>query len=68
MKRTRAIVEEMLLQPRWDSLAFELAKTRTLNGLSGVNRPTYLGSMKLGRLILGEEKYFATDAAVLLRV
>lgn len=63
-EKTLAIVEEMLLQPRWDSLAFELARTRTLNGLrrSSID-PTYLGSMKLGRLILGEENIFATDAA-----
>jgi zinc protease len=63
-EKTLAIVEEMLLQPRWDSVAFELAKTRTLNGLrrSSID-PTYLGSMELSRLILGTDNIFSTDAA-----
>lgn len=63
-EKTLAIVEEMLLQPRWDSLAFELAKTRTLNGLRRNSiDPTYLGSMALSRLVLGNDNIFATDVA-----
>jgi zinc protease len=63
-EKTLAIVEEMLLQPRWDSLAFELAKTRTLNGLrrSSID-PTYLGSMALNKLILGQDNIFSTDVS-----
>jgi zinc protease len=62
--KTLALVEEMLLQPRWDSLAFELAKTRTLNSLrrSSID-PTYLGSRALNKLILGENNIYATDVA-----
>ncbi|HQO85993.1 MAG TPA: insulinase family protein, partial [Bacteroidales bacterium] len=54
-EKTLAIVEEMLLQPRWDATAFELAKTRTLNSLrrSSID-PTYLGSNALRNLIMGE--------------
>ncbi len=54
----------MLLQPRWDSLAFELAKTRTINGLKRNSiDPTYLGSRALSRLVLGENNIYATDVA-----
>ncbi len=63
-EKTLAIVEEMLLEPRWDSAAFELAKTRTLNGLrrSSID-PTYLGSMALSGLVLGKDNIFATDVS-----
>ncbi len=51
-EKTLAIVEEMLLEPRWDTLAFDLSRTRVLNGLrrSSID-PTYLGSMALTGLI-----------------
>ncbi len=63
-EKTLAIVEEMLLEPRWDTLAFELAKTRTLNGLRRNSiDPTYLGSTALSGLVLGKENIFATDVA-----
>jgi zinc protease len=63
-EKTLAIVEEMLLEPRWDSLAFELSRTRVLNGLrrSSID-PTYLGSMALTKLTLGSENIFATDVS-----
>jgi zinc protease len=63
-EQTLAIVEEMLLEPRWDSLAFEIARTRVLNNLrrSSID-PTYLGSRALARLTLGEENIFATDVS-----
>ncbi len=63
-EKTLALVEEMLLQPRWDSLSFELAKTRTLNGLRRNSiDPTYLGQRALSSLILGENNIYATDVA-----
>jgi len=63
-EKTLAIVEEMLLEPRWDSLAFELSRTRVLNGLrrSSID-PTYLGSMALTKLTLGSENIFSTDVS-----
>ena len=63
-EKTLAIVEEMLLEPRWDSLALELSRTRVLNGLrrSSID-PTYLGSMALTKLTLGSENIFATDVS-----
>lgn len=63
-ERTLAIVEEMLLEPRWDTEAFELSRTRVLNGLrrSSID-PTYLGSMALTKLTLGSENIFSTDVS-----
>lgn len=63
-EKTLAIVEEMLLQPRWDTLAFELAKTRTLNGIRRNSiDPTYLGSMALSKLILGKDNIYSADVS-----
>jgi zinc protease len=61
-EKTLAIVEEMLLEPRWDSVAFGLNCTRILNSIrrSSID-PTYLGSMALSRLIEGDENIFSTD-------
>ncbi|MCU0378372.1 MAG: insulinase family protein [Bacteroidales bacterium] len=63
-EKTLAIVEEMLLQPRWDEQAFELAKTRTINGIrrSSID-PTSLASKALSELILGKENIYATDVS-----
>ena len=63
-EKTLAIVEEMLLEPRWDSLAFDINRTRVLNGLrrSSID-PTYLGSMALTKLTLGSDNILATDVS-----
>jgi zinc protease len=62
-EKTLRIVEEMLLEPRWDSLSFELSRTRTLNSIRrNAIDPTYLGSMALSGLILGKDNIYATDA------
>ena len=63
-EKTVAIVQEMLLQPRWDSVAFDLARTRVLNGIRRNSiDPTYLGSMALSGLILGNDNIYATDVS-----
>lgn len=63
-EKTLAIVEEMLLEPRWDSLSFELAKARSINSLRrNAIDPTYLGSRALNRLSLGADNIFATDVS-----
>ncbi len=63
-EKTLAIVQEMLLEPRWDSLSLELARTRVLNTLRRNSiDPTYLGSRALNRLTLGEENIYATDVS-----
>jgi zinc protease len=61
-EKTLAIVEEMLLKPRWDSLSFELSKTRILNGIRrNAIDPTYLGSQALSKLVLGTDNIYSTD-------
>ncbi len=63
-EKTLAIVEEMLLQPRWDSLSFELARTRVINGIKRNSiDPTYLGSMALSKLILGKDNIYSADVS-----
>ena len=63
-EKTLAIVEEMLLQPRWDTLAFELARTRVINGIKRNSiDPTYLGSMALSKLMLGKGNIYSADVA-----
>ncbi len=63
-EKTLAIVEEMLLEPRWDSLAFDINRTRVLNGLRRNSiDPTYLGSMALTKLTLGSDNILATDVS-----
>ena len=63
-EKTLAIVKEMLLEPRWDSLSFELSRTRVLNGLRRSSTdPTYLGSMAISKLTLGTGNILATDVS-----
>jgi len=61
-EKTLAIAEEMLLEPRWDTVAFELDRSRIINSIrrSSID-PTYLGSMALSKLIEGEGNIFSTD-------
>ncbi len=61
-EKTIAIVEEMLLQPRWDSASFEIVKTRAINNIRRQSvDPSYLASVNLNRLMFGENSIFATD-------
>jgi zinc protease len=63
-EKTLAIVEEMLLQPRWDTVAFELARTRVINGIKRNSiDPTYLGSMALSKLMLGKDNIYSADVS-----
>jgi zinc protease len=61
--KTIALVEEILLEPRWDEEEFDLAKTATLNRLirekadpSSVARNTFM------ELIYGKDHIFATSS------
>ncbi len=58
-EKTIALVEEMLLEPRWDEEQFALAKSRIINSSetkSGV-MPDYLASTTLNKLIVRREQY-----------
>jgi zinc protease len=55
-EKTLSMVEEMLLQPRWDEEQFALNKTRTLNNLKRNKAdPNYLASMVFDSLVFGND-------------
>jgi zinc protease len=54
-EKTLALVEEMLLEPRWDEEQFGLAKSRIINTLKrNAASPDYLASKNLNKLIFGD--------------
>jgi zinc protease len=62
-EKTIALVQEILLEPRWDSEAFDLAKSRIINNLKrNAASPDYLASNTLNKLMFGDN-ILATDAA-----
>jgi zinc protease len=57
-----ALVEEIILEPRWDEEEFELAKTRMINRLvRQKSDPGYLARDAFNKLVYGEEHIFSTD-------
>jgi zinc protease len=62
-EKTLALVEEILLEPRWDEEQFALAKSRIINGLKrNASMPTYLASSTLNKLMFGDN-ILAVDAS-----
>ncbi len=62
-EKTLSLVEEILLEPRWDEEQFALAKSRIINTLKrNAANPDYLASITLNKLMYGEN-ILATDAA-----
>ncbi len=54
-EKTLGLVEEMLLEPRWDEEQFALAKSRIINNLKrNASSPTYLASNTLNKLMFGD--------------
>lgn len=54
-EKTLDLVEEMLLQPRWDEEQFGLVKSRMVNQLKrNAASPDYLASVNFSKLIYGE--------------
>lgn len=54
-EKTLALVEEMLLEPRWDEEQFALAKSRIVNNLKrNTANPDYLASRTLNKLVYGD--------------
>lgn len=63
-EKTVALVEEMLLEPRWDEEQFELAKSRIINTLKrNKANPDYLASTTLSSLLFGENNILAIEAS-----
>ncbi len=59
-ENTIALVEEMLLQPRWDEEQFQLVKTRMINNIRrNQASPTYLASNAFNQLVYGEDHILA---------
>jgi zinc protease len=62
--KTLALVEEMLLQPRWDKEQFELARVRTINQIEQSQAdPQYLASTAIYKLLYGDKHIFAANIA-----
>jgi zinc protease len=64
LEKTIALVEEMLLEPRWDEEQFSLAKNRIINTLKrNQANPDYLASTTLNRLLFGENNILALESS-----
>jgi zinc protease len=62
-EKTIQLVEEILLEPRWDEEQFDLAKSRIINNLKrNEASPDYLASRTLNKLIFGDN-ILAIDAS-----
>jgi len=60
--KTLALVEEMLLQPRWDKEQFDLAKIRTINDLEQREAdPQYIASSAIYTLLYGKNHIFSNN-------
>ncbi|HWR75036.1 MAG TPA: pitrilysin family protein, partial [Bacteroidales bacterium] len=63
-EKTLALVEEMLLEPRWDEEQLSLNKTRTVNNLKrSMADPNYLAWRTAGKLNLGSDNVLSTDVS-----
>ncbi|MCX6226612.1 MAG: insulinase family protein, partial [Bacteroidia bacterium] len=62
--QTLALVEEMLLEPRWDEEEFGLAKVRTLNNLKRQKAsPNAMASELFQKLVYGDQHIFGISAS-----
>ncbi len=62
-EKTIALAEEMLFEPRWDSVQFELTKSRVINNLKrNKANPSYVASNELYKLIFGENNILSTES------
>jgi zinc protease len=63
-EKTIALVQEMLLEPRWDEEQFSLNKTRTVNNLKrNMADPNYLAWRTASKLNLGSGNVLSTDVS-----
>jgi len=59
-EKTMALVEEILLQPRWDEEQFELIKLRMINNIKrNQANPNYLASIAFNKLVYGDDNILA---------
>jgi zinc protease len=63
-EKTMKIVEEILLEPRWDEEQFNLIKMSTLNNLKrNQANPTWLASSAFRKLLYGDGHILATETS-----
>lgn len=63
-EKTLALVEEILLQPRWDEEQFGLIKSRMLTSIKRNQAdPSYLASVTMNKLIYGDGSIMAVPAS-----
>ncbi len=61
-EKTMALVEEIILEPRWDEQQFKLVKIRMINNLRrNVANPTWLANAAFKKLVYGEGHILASD-------
>ena len=61
---TLALVEEILLQPRWDEEQFELIKSRMINSVKrNKANPNYLANVAFNKLVYGENSIHAVPVS-----
>lgn len=62
--KTVSLMKEILLEPRWDTAEFALARTRTLNQLiQGNAQPRVVASNTFSRMLYGNSNIFAINTA-----
>lgn len=60
--KTMALIEEILLEPRWDLEEFKLSKIKTINQLiQSEANPTFIANVVMKRLLYGDNHIFAND-------
>jgi zinc protease len=63
-EKTVALVEEMVLEPRWDEEQFSLNKTRTINSLRrSLADPNYVAGAAFNKLVLGADNILSVDVS-----
>jgi len=61
-EKTMALVEEILLEPRWDAQQFKLVQSRMINNLRrNVANPSWLSNSAFKKLVYGEGHPLASD-------
>ncbi len=62
--KTLTLIEEILLEPRWDEEEFELAKTRVINSIKQQQaRPNYLANNAFNKLLYKEDHLLAYNTS-----
>ena len=63
-EKTAELVEEILMEPRWDSVQFELAKSRYINNIKrNEANPNYLANITFNKLVFGDGNLLAVPSS-----